>query len=57
LHAKLADAETRIAATKAKALTSVDDIAAETASAVIARLLGENISPVEVKKVLRPAAE
>jgi F-type H+-transporting ATPase subunit b len=57
LHAKLADAETRIAATKAKALTSVDEIAAETASAVIAKLLGEDVSPIEVKKALQPAAE
>jgi F-type H+-transporting ATPase subunit b len=57
LHAKLADAETRIAATKAKALTSVDEIAAETASAVIAKLLGEDVSPTEVKKALQPAAE
>jgi F-type H+-transporting ATPase subunit b len=53
----LADAESRIAATKAKALTSVDDIAAETASAVIGKLLGEDVSPAEVKKVLQPAAE
>jgi len=57
LSAKLADAETRIAATKSKALTSVDEIAAETASAVVSKLLGEEVSPAEVKKVLQPAAE
>lgn len=57
LHAKLAEAETRISATKAKALASVDEIAAETASAVVGKLLGEEVSPAEVKKVLQPAAE
>jgi F-type H+-transporting ATPase subunit b len=57
LSKKLADAEARIAATKAKALQSVDEIAAETASAVVGKLLGEDVSPAEVKKVLQPAAE
>ncbi len=57
LSAKLADAEARIAATKTKALASVDEIAAETASAVVSKLLGEDVSPAEVKKVLQPAAE
>jgi F-type H+-transporting ATPase subunit b len=57
LAAKLADAEARIAATKTKALSSVNEIAAETASAVVSKLLGEDVSPAEVKKVLQPAAE
>lgn len=57
LSAKLADAESRIAATKSKALASVDEIAADTASAVVTKLLGEEVSPAEVKKVLQPAAE
>jgi F-type H+-transporting ATPase subunit b len=57
LAARLADAETRIAATKTKALSSVNEIAAETASAVVSKLLGEDVSPAEVKKVLQPAAE
>ena len=57
LSAKLADAEARIAATKTKALSSVTEIAAETASAVVSKLLGEDVSPAEVKKVLQPAAE
>ncbi len=57
LAAKLAEAEGRIANTKAKALQSVNDIAAETASAVVGKLLGEEVSPAEVKKVLQPAAE
>ncbi|HUJ37814.1 MAG TPA: F0F1 ATP synthase subunit B [Hyphomicrobium sp.] len=57
LSAKLADAEARIAATKTKALSSVNEIAAETASAVVSKLLGEDVSPAEIKKVLQPAAE
>jgi F-type H+-transporting ATPase subunit b len=57
LNAKLAEAEARISATKAKALSSVDEIAAETASAVVGKLLGEDVSPAEVKKVMQPAAE
>jgi F-type H+-transporting ATPase subunit b len=57
LSAKLADAEARIAATKTKALASVNEIAAETASAVVSKLLGEDVSPAEIKKVLQPAAE
>lgn len=53
LAAKISDAEARIAATKSKALASVDDIAAETASAVVGKLLGEDVSPAEVKNALR----
>jgi len=37
---KLADAEARIAQSKAKAMAGVGDIAADTASAVVGRLLG-----------------
>jgi F-type H+-transporting ATPase subunit b len=55
---QLADAETRIAQTKAKALASVDDIAGEVAAAVVARLLGKEVSRDEVQKaLLRRAAE
>ncbi len=57
LNAKLSEAEQRISATKTKALASVDEIAAETASAVVGKLLGEEVSPAEVKKVIQPAAE
>ena len=56
LAGKLTEAETRIAATKAKALATVNDIAAETASAVVAKLIGQDVGLDEVKKVLRPAA-
>lgn len=56
LAGKLADAEARISATKAKALTAVNDIAAETASAVVAKLIGQDVSADEVKKALHSAA-
>lgn len=53
VSAKLQDAEKRIADTKAKALTAVNDIAADTARAVVAKLIGQDVSPDEVKKALR----
>lgn len=53
LAAKISEAEARIAATKSKALASVDDIAAETATAVVGKLLGEDVSPAEVKNALQ----
>lgn len=56
LASKLQDAETRIAATKSKALSAVNDIAAETASAVVGKLIGQDVSLADVKKALSPAA-
>lgn len=56
LAAKLQEAETRIAATKTKALSAVNDIAAETASAVVGKLIGQDVSLADVKKMLTPAA-
>lgn len=56
ISGKLQEAETRIAATKTKALTAVNDIAAETARAVVAKLVGHDISLDDVKKVLQPMA-
>ena len=40
-----------------QALASVNEIAVETASAVVSKLLGEDVSPAEAKKFLQPAAE
>lgn len=58
IAAKLADAEARIAATKSKALAGVNEIAAETAGAIVARLTGQDVSRDEVQKALaQPAAE
>jgi F-type H+-transporting ATPase subunit b len=50
--AKLADAERRIADTKAKALASVGDIASEVAGVVVARLIGTEPTKDEVKRAL-----
>jgi F-type H+-transporting ATPase subunit b len=55
IAAKLQGADARIAQTKSKAVTAIGDIAADTARAVVAKLIGQDISPDEVKKVLRPA--
>ncbi|HJZ30008.1 MAG TPA: F0F1 ATP synthase subunit B' [Hyphomicrobiaceae bacterium] len=56
---KLADAERRIAQTKATALAGVKDIAGELAGAIVARLSGREVSKDEVQKALisRQAAE
>lgn len=56
ITAKLAEAESRIAATKTKALTAVNDIAAETAQALVSKLVGQDVSLDDVKKVLQPVA-
>jgi F-type H+-transporting ATPase subunit b len=56
IAAKLTDAETRIAATKTKALSSVNQIAADTAGAVLAKLIGQDVNPDEIKRALAPAA-
>jgi F-type H+-transporting ATPase subunit b len=53
---KLAEAETRIAGMKAKALASVNEIAADTAGAIINKIIGEGVSPEEIKKALAPSA-
>ncbi|MCB1514450.1 MAG: F0F1 ATP synthase subunit B [Hyphomicrobiaceae bacterium] len=50
--AKIAEAEGRIADMKANALASVSDIASETASAIVAKLIGDNVSAAEAKKHL-----
>ena len=52
IAAKLAEAERRIADTKAKALSGVGDIAGEVAGAIVSRLIGKEVSKDEVKKAL-----
>lgn len=49
---KLSDAEKRINDTKSKALESVNTIAADTASAIVAKLIDENVSADDAKRVL-----
>lgn len=56
ITAKLREADARIGATKSKARSAISDIAADTARAVVAKLIGQDVSPDEVKKVLRPVA-
>ena len=52
VNATIAEAEARITAMKNNALASVSDIASETASAIVAKLIGENVSADEAKKHL-----
>jgi F-type H+-transporting ATPase subunit b len=55
---KVADAEARIAQSKAKAMEGVGEIAGDTAGAIVARLLGREVSRDEVRRALmRRAAE
>jgi F-type H+-transporting ATPase subunit b len=56
INAKIADAETRIAATKTKALASVNEIAASTAAAIVGKLIGQDATADEVKRALAPVA-
>jgi len=55
---KLADAEARIAQSKARAMAGVGEIAGDTAGAIVAKLLGKEVSRDEVQRALmRRAAE
>ena len=56
MNKKIADAEVRIAATKTKALASVNEIAGTTAAAVVARLIGHEPTADEIKRAMMPAA-
>lgn len=49
---KLAETEARIAETKEKALANVDDLAAETASAIVERLLGQSVTADDVRQAV-----
>ncbi|MDX2157389.1 MAG: F0F1 ATP synthase subunit B [Hyphomicrobiaceae bacterium] len=50
--AKLAATEKQIADTKARALANVDQLAAETASAIVERLIGQQIGVDDVRRVV-----
>jgi F-type H+-transporting ATPase subunit b len=52
MNVKVADAEARIAATKTKALASVNEIAAETAATIVGRFTGQDATADEVKRAL-----
>lgn len=57
LAAKIADAESRIASTKAKAMQSVAEIAADTAGVVVGSLIGQSPTADEIKKALASAGK
>ncbi|MCB1526380.1 MAG: F0F1 ATP synthase subunit B [Hyphomicrobiaceae bacterium] len=52
VNATIAAAEDRIAEMKKKALSNVSEIATDTTSAIVAKLIGETVSASEVKKHL-----
>jgi F-type H+-transporting ATPase subunit b len=55
---KLGEAETRIQQTKSRALASVEEIATDTAAAIVKKLIGADVSKDELQKaLLRRAAE
>jgi F-type H+-transporting ATPase subunit b len=53
---QVADAEERIAQNRARAMAGVGDIAGETAGAIVAKLIGKEASPDEVKRALMQRA-
>ena len=55
LNAKLAEAETRIRASRDAAMGSVREVAADTAAAIVERLTGRAAAPQEVEAALAPA--
>lgn len=58
IEARISEAEKRIATAKARALASVGEIASEVASAIVSKLIGEEITTDEVKSALiKHAAE
>ncbi len=54
VNARLAEAEKRISQMKAKALAQVNEIATETAGAVVERLIGAEVSAEEARRALEP---
>ena len=58
IAARISEAEKRIAASKAKALASVGEIANEVTSAIVSKLIDEEVTTDEVKSALvKHAAE
>ena len=52
IAAKVADTEKRIGETKVRALASVNEIAAETAGAIVGKLLGQDVGINEIKSAV-----
>lgn len=57
LATRVSEAETRIAATKSAALANVGDIAAETAEAVVSRIIGPGVSAQDVRDAVAAASK
>jgi F-type H+-transporting ATPase subunit b len=53
---KVADAEARIAQERSRAMAGIGDIAGDTARAIVAKLIGKDASPDEVKRALMQRA-
>src|SRR5262249_13198146 len=53
---KIAGAETRIAQERARAMSGIGDIAGATAGAIVAKLIGREVSPDEVQRALMQRA-
>jgi F-type H+-transporting ATPase subunit b len=56
LAKQVADAEARITQTRARAMAGVGEIAGETAGAIVAKLIGREVSQDEVKRALMQRA-
>lgn len=56
IAAKVVDAEARISETKAKAMQSVDEIATDTAAAIVKKLLDQDVAAAEIRKAIPTAA-
>jgi len=56
IAAKLEEAETRITETKAKAMAHVNEIATETAEAIVAKLIGKEATEPEVRRAVKAGA-
>jgi len=56
IAAKLAEAEARIGDTKSKAMAHVSEIAAETAEAIVARLLGKEAASSDARRAVKAGA-
>ena len=52
INAKLAEAEVRVGQTKTTALARVNDIAADTASEIVAKVSGVHVTPADVQQAL-----
>ena len=55
MQQKLAEADKRIAGTKSQALASVNEIATDTAAAIVSKLIGTEVGKDEIRRALSSA--